>query len=423
MALSYRSRPDHIGLEGEGTEGITFDFRTFLVAVALVAIGLISLYSATYDAGASAMFSSQLVFAVAGLVGMLGIAFMPDRWVRVAAWPSYGIALLLVGLVVVAGTEVNGAKSWFVLGPISIQPSEFAKLASLMAAAFFLAREGRDLSNWRDLGITSTIIGLPMLIVFKEDLGSATVFGALLLGVLLWGGADLFLLFAIVAPIAVAVAAIASTTAMYIVLGIVLVGMILFRRSIIITVLGFALSVGAGLAAPKVFEKMPEYQRVRIEVLFDKSNIDPRGFGYNLIQSMLAIGSGGVAGKGFLQGTQTQLRYVPEQYTDFIFSVTAEEFGFLGAMLVIILLSSLVWFAVDTAIHLRDRFESLVCFGIATIFFYHMMVNIGMTMGLAPVIGIPLPFMSKGGSSLLVNMAMVGLLLNYYRYRGDVRRG
>lgn len=423
MALSYRSRPDQIGFESEGTEGIIFDFRTFLVAIALVAIGLISLYSATYDAGASAMFTSQLTFAVLGLVTMLGIAFIPDRWVRVAAWPSYGVGLLLLVAVLLIGTEINGAKAWIILGPVTIQPSEFAKVASLLAASFFLAREGRDLSNWRDLGLTAVIIGIPMLLVFKEDLGSATVFGALLLGVLLWGGADLFLLFTLVAPIAVAVAAIAGSTPMYVVLALVILAALLFRRSILVTLLSIAISIGAGFAAPIVFEKLPEYQRVRVEVLFDQSNIDPQGFGYNLIQSMLAIGSGGIAGKGFLQGTQTQLRYVPEQYTDFIFSVTAEEFGFLGAILVIILLASLVWFAVDTAAHLRDRFESLVCFGIATIFFYHMMINIGMTIGLAPVIGIPLPFMSKGGSSLLVNMAMVGLLLNYYRYRGDVRRG
>ena len=423
MALTYKSRPDTIGFESEGSGEFTFDFRTFLVTVALVAIGLISLYSATYVEGASSLFTSQLTFALLGLVTMLVIAFLPDRWIRVAAWPTYGVSLLLLAAVLVIGTEINGAKSWLVLGPISFQPSEAAKIGALLAAAFYLAREGRELTNWRDLGITAAIVGLPMIIILKEDLGSATVFGALLLGIFLWGGADLFLLFALVAPIAVAVAAIGSTTAMYITLGLVFVGMILFRRSIVVTILGLAISVAAGFTAPTIFAKLPEYQRVRIEVLFDQSNIDPQGYGYNLIQSMLAIGSGGVAGKGFLQGTQTQLRYVPEQYTDFIFSVTAEEFGFLGAMLVIILLASLIYFAVDTAVHLRDTFESIVCFGIATIFFYHMMVNIGMTIGLAPVIGIPLPFMSKGGTALVVNLGMVGLLLNYYRYRGDVRRG
>ena len=422
MALSYKSRPDYIGLESEAEGDFTFDFRTFLVTVALVAIGLISLYSATYEAGASKLFTSQLTFAILGVITMVGIAFLPDRWMRVAAWPTYGVSILLLAAVLVIGTEINGARSWIIIGPLSLQPSEFAKLGALLAASFFLAREGRDLRNWRDLGLTAAIVALPMLIVFKEDLGSATVFGALLLGLLLWGGADLFLLFAIVAPIIVGVAAIGSSTAMYIALGLVFVGMLLFRRSVVVTLLGISLSVVAGFTAPMVFEKLPEYQKVRIEVLFDQSNIDPQGYGYNLIQSMLAIGSGGVAGKGFLQGTQTQLRYVPEQYTDFIFSVTAEEFGFLGAMLVILLLASLIYFAVETAVHLRDTFESLVCFGIAIIFFYHMMVNIGMTMGLAPVIGIPLPFMSKGGTSLVVNLGMVGLLLNYYRYRGDVRR-
>ncbi len=409
-------------MEPENGGVLAFDFRTFLVAVALVAVGLVSLYSATYEAGASAMFNSQVVFSVLGLVTMLVIAFLPERWVRLAAWPAYLGSLVLLVLVMLIGTEINGAKSWIVLGPVSLQPSEFAKVGALLAAAFFISREGRELTNWRDLGITSAIVALPMLLVFKDDLGSATVFGALLIGVLLWAGADIFLLFAITVPIVVAIAALVSTTAMYIALGVILVVMLFFRRAIVVTVLGFALSVVVGFVTPLLYEKMPAYQKVRIEVLFDKSNIDPRGSGYNLIQSMLAIGSGGLTGKGFLQGTQTQLSYVPEQYTDFIFSVTAEEFGFLGALLVILLLTTLIWFAVNTAFHLRDRFESTVCFGIGMIFFYHMLVNIGMTMGLAPVIGIPLSFMSKGGSSLLVNMALVGLLLNFYRFRTDVRR-
>ncbi|MGE3802832.1 MAG: FtsW/RodA/SpoVE family cell cycle protein, partial [Candidatus Kapaibacterium sp.] len=214
MATTYRNRTDRIGFESEGGNVLTFDFRTFLVSIALVAIGLISLYSATYDAGASEMFKSQLIFAVLGLGVMLAIAFLPERWIRVSAWPSYGIALLLLALVMVVGREINGAKAWIVLGPISLQPSELAKIASLMAAAFFISREGRELTNWRDLGITGAIIGLPMLVVFKEDLGSATVFGALLLGVLLWAGADLFLLFALVAPVIVAVVALWSSTAM-----------------------------------------------------------------------------------------------------------------------------------------------------------------------------------------------------------------
>lgn len=422
MPSTYRGKIEGIGLEPENGGVLAFDFRTFLVAVALVAVGLVSLYSATYEAGASTMFTSQVIFSVLGLVTMLVVAFLPERWVRLAAWPSYLGSLLLLGLVLLIGTEINGAKSWIVLGPISLQPSEFAKVGALLAAAFFISREGRELTNWRDLGMTAGIVGLPMLLVFSEDLGSATVFGALLIGILLWAGADLFLLFALVAPVVVAVAALFSTTAMYVALGVVLVAMVFFRRSILVTALGFALSVGTGFITPIVYEKLPEYQRVRIEVLFDQSNIDPRGYGYNLIQSMLAIGSGGLTGKGFLQGTQTQLSYVPEQYTDFIFSVTAEEFGFLGALLVLVLLTTLVWFAVNTAFHLRDRFESTVCFGIGVIFFYHMLVNIGMTMGLAPVIGIPLSFMSKGGSSLLVNMAMVGLLLNFYRFRTDIRR-
>jgi rod shape determining protein RodA len=137
----------------------------------------------------------------------------------------------------------------------------------------------------------------------------------------------------------------------------------------------------------------------------------------------MAVGSGGLTGKGFLQGTQTQLRYIPEQWTDFIFCVPTEEFGFIGGALVLVMLAALVWLAIDTASHLRSKFESTICFGIATIFLYHTVINIGMAIGLVPVMGIPLPFLSKGGSSLLLNMSMVGLLLNFYRFRTDHRRG
>ncbi len=401
---------------------LQFDFRTFLVTVTLVALGLISIYSATYDSGASEIFRSQLMYAIAGLTVMIATAFAPERWVRVSSFAIYGLGLLLLVAVIFVGTAVHGQKNWIVLGSFSLQPSEMMKVGTLMMCALFISREGKELTYWRDLGATVGIVLLPVALIATEDFGSASVYLFMLLAIAFWGGADLFLLFSVVAPAFVAVAALFGPTPLYIALGVVLLLMIfLFRRSILVTALGFALSVVIGFSTEIAFEHLPPHMKNRIET-FLNPQLDPQGAGYHVIQSTLAVGSGGLSGKGFLHGTQTQLRYIPEQWTDFIFCVPTEEFGFIGGMLVMVLLVSLIWLAVDTAAHLRSRFESMICFGIAGIFLYHMTINIGMAIGLVPVMGIPLPFLSKGGSSLILNMFMVGLLLNFYRFRTDVRR-
>ncbi len=405
------------------SSSIPFDFKTFLVTAGLVGIGLISIYSATYDSGASSMFTSQLVFGVAGLFAMTAIAFVPIRLIRLSTLPLYLFGLGLLALVLVLGSEVNGAKSWFNIGSFSLQPSELAKFSTLMMAAMFVSQERRDLKNWRDLSLLILVIGLPIgLIMLEPDFGSASVYAVMLLAVAFWAGADLLLLFAVVAPAFVAISAFFGPLQMYITLAVVLLVMVAMRRTVIATILAFALSVGAGFSTGFVYQHVMEpHQKKRIETFLDP-NKDPKGSGYHVIQSLLAVGSGGFTGKGFLKGTQTQLRYIPEQWTDFIFCVPAEEFGFVGGATVILLLTTLMWFAVDTAVHLRSPFESTICFGIAAIFLYHMSINIGMAIGVVPVMGIPLPFLSKGGSSLLLNMSMVGLLLNFYRFRSDIRR-
>jgi rod shape determining protein RodA len=403
---------------------LSFDFRTFLVAISLVAIGLISIYSATYEAGASMIFKSQLIFAIGGVGIMLAIAYIPERLVKLSTMPTYLFGLVLLAAVLVLGTKTKGARSWFILGPISLQPSELAKFGTLMMAALFISREGKDLANWRDLGTVVGIVMAPVaLIMLEPDFGSSSVYMAMLLGISLWGGADLFLLFSLIAPAFVAIAAFFGPTPMYVALAVVAACMLLFRRSVMVTLLGFSVSLIIGFSTGFVYQHvMLPHQQKRIQT-FLNPNLDPQGAGYHVLQSMLAVGSGGLTGKGFLKGTQTQLRYIPEQWTDFIFCVPTEEFGFLGGMLVIVLQIALVYFAIDTASHLRNKYESTICFGVAAIFLYHTTINVGMAIGLVPVMGIPLPFLSKGGSSLVLNMGMVGLLLNFYRYRTDVRRG
>ncbi|MBK8911703.1 MAG: rod shape-determining protein RodA [Chlorobi bacterium] len=405
-----------------------FDFRTFLVTMALVGIGLISIYSATYDSGASAIFQSQLVYAVAGLVVMVAVAFAPDRWLRMSSIPMYALGMLLLIAVLVIGTERYGQKNWIIIGSFSLQPSELMKIGTLMFSALFISREGKSLTYWRDLGTLIAIVVVPVgLIMAGKDTGSATVYMVMLMAIAFWGGADLFLLFSLVAPAIIGLVALLGSISgygsipLYVGLAALLGAMLLFRRRMLPTMLAFGLSLGVGLSTPIIYDHLPPHMQNRLAT-FLNPELDPQGAGYHVIQSMLAVGGGGLSGKGFLQGTQTQLRYIPEQWTDFIFCVPTEEFGFLGGVLVIGLLVMLIWFAVDTANHLRSRFESTICFGIAAVIFYHMTINIGMAIGLVPVMGIPLPFLSKGGSSLLLNMFMIGLLLNFYRFRTDVRR-
>lgn len=416
------------GLASRTSERSTlpFDIRTLMVTVALVGIGLISIYSATYDSPSSSFFTSQLIFAAAGLAGMIVIAFLPREVIQVSSVPMYLLGLLGLILVLVIGQTINGQKNWINLGFFSLQPSEIAKIGTLLMAAQFVSREGRDLRTLRDLFTLCGIVLLPIaLITLEKDTGSMLVYSAMLLGIAFWAGADLFLVFCFVAPIVVGGAALFVPLYGYlpvgIALAIVLGVMFLFRRRLLATAFGIIPSIVAGFGTQFVVQHLPSHMQQRINVFLNPS-MDPRGTGYHVMQSLMAVGSGGWTGKGFLNGTLTHLGYIPEQWTDFIYSVPTEEFGFVGGVIVLLLMMTLIWFALDTARSLRSKFESTVCFGIAMILFYHTTINIGMAIGVVPVMGIPLPFLSKGGSSLLLNMMMVGLLLNFYRFRSDLRR-
>jgi rod shape determining protein RodA len=193
------------------------------------------------------------------------------------------------------------------------------------------------------------------------------------------------------------------------------VGTLLFRRTLLVTAVVIGINIGAGYGMPWVFNNvLKPYQKQRIEILLDP-NKDPRGQGYNVVQSKMAVGSGGLFGRGFQQGTQTQLRYIPKQWTDFIYCVPTEEFGFIGGTLVIGLLAGLSMRLLRVAEIVQRKFESTVIAGIASIWAYHTFINIGMALGLLPVIGIPLPFMSAGGTSLVINLAMLGFVMNFFR--------
>ncbi|HYM20354.1 MAG TPA: rod shape-determining protein RodA [Candidatus Kapabacteria bacterium] len=401
----------------EALDAKDFDISTFVLVVLLTVSGFISIYSATYAAQMSDRFSLQLLFGAGGIVILLVMALLPIRWLSVAAYPFYAFSLGLLVLVLVAGKVVYSQKNWLAFGGLSFQPSELAKLATIMAIGKYLSGD-RKLTRPSDLIVASIIVIIPIALILAEpDPGSAMIYVGLLFIILLWAGADLFLLLAIIGP---GVAAVMSLFGKWAMLGSVLaIGAMMFlgfRKNLITTTIVFLLVIGASFSSNILYTHLHPYQQERIDLLLNPE-ADPQGGGYNIIQSKMAIGSGGMFGKGYLKGSQTQLRFVPKQWTDFIMSVPAEEFGFVGAMVLLILYIILISRSLAIASSVRSNFSSVIAIGIAGIWLLHVTVNIGMTLGVVPVVGIPLPFMSYGGSSLVTNMLMAGILMNLYRNR------
>jgi len=396
------------------------DWGLLLATAGVLALGLISINSAT---DGSSYFTNQVIYAVIGLASALTLFFIPERWISDLAYPMYmfGILLLIVVLTPL-GKEVNGQQCWIEVGKFRFQPSELAKFTTLLAIAKYVSRKGFDIRTLRDLGFLLGFVLTPLaLVMLQPDTGTATVFLAMMLGVYLWIGGDLFLLYLLACAPFVAAAALYGVLFdnmiwFGIVAALLALGAFLFRRNLILTIVAVLLVVGAGFAVKPVFNDLDEYKKQRLVTLFEPER-NPRGSGYHVIQSILAVGSGGITGKGFRKGTQTQLRYIPEQWTDFIFCVPTEEFGFIGGVMVIGLLSAIILRAVNIASFVRTKFAGVIAVGFASMLLYHTIVNIGMAIGLFPVMGIPLPFLSAGGTALIMNLSVVGLLLNFYKTR------
>lgn len=396
-----------------------FDFKTFFLTLGLVVIGLISVYSATYDAGAGAIFQRQLIWAAMGLVGMIIAMVIPLKTIHRITIPAYAIGLLILLILLGVGKTVSGSRSWIGVAGLGGQPSEFAKLATILALAAFLAKSTTILSDARHLFVAIAIVVLPMAFVLAQpDIGTSLVFFALLLPVLYWAGADNFALAAILSPVIVAAGALFGTS--FFVASVVVSAVLLYisRRNRFLAAIAFAVTLAVGLSVQFVYERMPAYQQKRI-MTFLNPEADPLGSGYNVLQAKVAIGSGGIFGKGYLQGTQTQLNFIPEQWTDFIFCVPGEEFGFLGASFVLLLFGALLLRGITIASVCKNKFAAITAIGITAVLATHVLVNVGMSMGLMPVVGIPLPFLSYGGSALLVNMVMAGLLMNFWANRKE----
>lgn len=399
-----------------------YDLPTITAMIALVGVGLISIYSATYQTPMVTYFTKQLTFSLVGMGIFLVALFAPIHLVRASIPLLYGLAIVLLVAVLVPGigVKIHGQRCWIAIGGFQFQPSEFAKLATLLMAGSSMASGRGGTPSRGEFARLIAVVLLPMVLVLLEkDAGTASVFAAMLLAILLLAGVPMLVLLSLVLVPVSAITAIHAT--MYhtfagvalVAVGAAVVSYLLDRRwwasLIVVGVVGIV-SYGSTIA----FDHLPEYQRGRIRTFFEPEKY-PKEEGYHVLQSLIAIGSGGVTGKGYLHGTQTQLRYIPEQWTDFIFCVPAEEFGFIGAVTVLVLYGILLLRLERIWRHALDPVASVLTFGFAAIVLYHVLVNVGMTVGLMPVMGIPLPLMSAGGTALLVNMATVGLILNFHR--------
>ncbi|GAB4331028.1 MAG: rod shape-determining protein RodA [Calditrichia bacterium] len=395
------------------------DWAILISSFGLIVMGLVALYSSSHTAvsgGHTNYFMRQLIFFIVGTGIIVVLYFVPGRWIYELSYPAYILSLLLLILVLFFGHMGMGAERWLKFGPIRVQPSEFAKLTTILALSRYLSSERVDVNKLKHFIIAGAILFVPFaLIVRQPDLGTSLAFMAIALPMFYWSGFKGQNVILILAPVAVMLASFSFYS--FLVLMLLITGFLLLtRRRLVIIAINFIGNVLMGLITPILWNSLKPYQQNRIKIFINPES-DPRGAGYQIIQSKVAIGSGGLLGKGFMQGSQTQLRFLPEQHTDFIFAVIGEEFGFVGISLGLLLFLILLLRIVNLAATVKNRFNGLVAIGFATLLGFHMVVNVGMTIGLLPVTGLPLPFVSYGGSALLTQMTMIGLLLNFYRNR------
>jgi len=395
--------------------------RPLLAAALLLAVtGIIMIFSATHSSEhLASQYAMQTAWLGVGLAALYLAAILPPRVLQGIAIPAYAVALLLL-IVVLATGVVKGSSRWIRLGPIGFQPSELAKIAVILVLAQFLERNRRNLSKPRVLLTAFAIIAAPMLLILKQpDLGTSLVFGAILCGMLFWAGLSLIELCLIVSPVVAILISIMSdfnwiVWACFIAVLFGTLYLVRPPRWMIVSL--FVIHIGVGVSAEPLWNSLHDYQRQRVVTFLDPE-ADALGAGYQVIQSQIAIGSGGLWGQGLLEGSQTQHSFLPEQHTDFIFAVVGEELGFIGALTLLGLYFLLVMRGIKVAAGAKSRYHALIAGGCVSALCFHIVMNIGMTLGLLPVAGVPLPFLSYGGSFLLTSMILCGLLLNMWRRR------
>ena len=388
------------------------DWPLLLATLGLLTIGLLTVYSATSVPGAhQGLWMKQLAWCGLAFAAACLVAGIHYRLYDSLAWPLYGLSLLLLVAVLAVGTTKLGARRWIALGPLQFQPSELAKLATTFVLARFFDHSRLDLRRPRWWLPPLLIVLVPFALVAKEpDLGTALSFPVMLLALYFWAGMPAGQLLLGVSPIFnVALFFVTGSIGWFIGLFAVLLAFARPRLGLLLLVLG--LNGAVTFTLPHLWNHLHDYQKRRIETFVNPEN-DPTGSGYQIIQSKIAIGSGGVLGKGYLKGSQKALAFLPMRHTDFIYSVVGEELGFLGALTVVVLYVVVIVRGFRLAAVARDGFASLMAVGIVTALCFTILVNMLMTVGWAPVTGIPLPFLSYGGTALVVNCLQIGLLQN-----------
>lgn len=395
-----------------------------LLYILLVIMGWLNIYAAVYDEEHQSIFDTtqkygkQLIWIGGASIIAFCILLIDANFYTAFAYFFYGFLLLLNILVIFLGREVKGSHSWFRFGDVGIQPAEFMKFATNLALAKYLSNVNivvnqqfrlkiRDIfKNYKNTLYALAFIGIPLIIIkkFQDETGLALVFAAFVIVMYREGLSVNFLIFGMMTAMLFVLSLIVSTSSLLIFLCVMgLLSFLFIRRNrlnILIVAGLYLLGATVVLGTNYMYNKLDDHQRVRIDVLLGRGNVDMQKEGYNVKQAKIAIGSGGFVGKGFLQGTQTKYDFVPEQDTDFIFCTVGEEWGFLGSFVVLLLQLTLILRIIFLAERQRSDFSRIYGYGVASILFFHLMVNIGMTIGLMPVIGIPLPFFSYGGSSL-----------------------
>ena len=388
--------------------------------LALVIIGWLNIYAATHSSEPGSLISwssragKQFVWILTslGLAGLI-LYILPSRLWESTCIPFYVTVLGLLVLVIFVSSDVKGSHSWFNLGPVRFQPAEISKITTSLLLAGVMSRQSFSLGRWKDFWVVAAVIGLPMLIILAEnETGSALVYVGMLFVLYREGLPGIFLGLIGLAILIFILTLKTSVWVSLIVLGVIALLYLWYllrntrplsrerRFSLRMLLLGVVVFAGLVFSTDFAFNKvLQDHQRLRIEVLLGMKD-DPSGVGYNVRQSMIAIGSGGFFGKGFTNGTQNTGGFVPEQSTDFIFCTVGEEWGFFGCLIVLVLYGLLISRIVHDAEQSREAFTRIYGYCVASCLFMHLFINIGMTIGLMPVIGIPLPFLSYGGSSL-----------------------
>jgi len=409
------------------------DWMLLVMYLVLVLMGWLNIYAAVYNEEHSSImdltqnYGRQMLWIGSSLLIGIAILVIEGKFYAAFSYPIYIAVMVALLVVLVIARDVQGARSWIEIGTFKLQPSEFAKFATNMALAKYLSSLGIRMEDMKTKVTAGLLILLPMaLTLLQNDTGSALVFISFIFVMYREGLSQNILIFGFFAGILFILALMVTNTILLSIIG--SIGLLAYllmrktRKNLVVILIITLMSAGVVFSVDYAFNKLLQpHQRERIEVLLGKKS-DPKGAGYNVNQSLIAIGSGGLTGKGFLQGTQTKYDFVPEQSTDFIFCTVGEEWGFAGTSVVLLLYLGLLYRIIFIAERQRSQYTRIYAYGVASILFFHLMINVGMAIGLAPVIGIPLPFFSYGGSSFWSFTVLLFILIKLDSYRMYILR-